>query len=220
MTPQISIVLVVFNKWNFTKSCLDDLIRLSEHNELILIDNASSDETQEEIKKYPRVKYVRNEENFFHSKACNQGYLLASGDYVIFLNNDIRIKSNHEDWTNVFMNDTSLVGPTMGQLDENLNFIREENFQLTGKNIYLSGWCIGANKKVWEKLKIDNQVWNEKFPFYFNDTDLSFRSRKKGIDLKVITLPVIHFGKVSAKQLNVHKLYTDARKVFIKYWNK
>jgi GT2 family glycosyltransferase len=220
MKYKVSIVLVVFNKWNFTKSCLDDLIKLSDDNEIIVIDNASSDETQTEINKYTRIKYHRNDSNLFHSKACNQGYSLSSADVVLFINNDIRVKSNFNNWTDSFIDSDCLLGPTMGQLDSDLNFIRESNELLIGDNTYLSGWCIGGNKKIWNRLKKNEQVWNEKFPFYFNDTDLSFRCRQSGINLKVIDIPVVHFGKVSAKQLNVHQLYTEARKKFIQQWKK
>lgn len=232
----LSIVIPVFNKWNFTKSCLNDLAQLSEDHEIIIIDNASSDETQVEIKKlidelflkYPlgcEIKYVRNEENTFHSKACNQGFKIASGERVLFLNNDIRVKSNHATWTRAIItacdSTSGLVGPTMGQLDNNLNFVKEANQQLTG-NCYLGGWCIAAKKEVWKKLDTgDDQVWHEDFPFYFNDTDLSFRARQKQVALTVIAVPeVAHFGKVSAAQINIPKLYQEGRKVFLKKWSK
>jgi glycosyltransferase involved in cell wall biosynthesis len=48
----LSIVVVVFNKWNFTKSCLKDLVQLPADHEIIVIDNASSDETNVEINKF------------------------------------------------------------------------------------------------------------------------------------------------------------------------
>lgn len=233
----LSIVTPVFNKWNFTKSCLNDLAQLPEDHEVIIIDNASSDETSKEIhklieelhKKYPSgayISYVRNEENTFHSKACNQGFNIANGENILFLNNDIRVRSNHTDWTKTIIdacNSTNgLVGPTMGQLDKDLNFVREDNKQLTG-NSYLGGWCIAGRKDVWEQLKVGdtNQIWNEEFPFYFNDTDLSFRARKKKIPLTVISLPeAAHFGKVSAAQINIPKLYNEGRQVFLKKWSK
>lgn len=238
MNKVLSIVIPVYNKWNFTRSCLNDLCQLSEDNhEIIIIDNASSDETQvetpkliEEIShKYPiscDIKYVRNEENTFHSKACNQGFRLSRGSHVLFLNNDIRVKVNHQIWTQAIVDacdsTNGLVGPTMGQLDKELNFVREANQQLTG-NSYLGGWCIAARKDVWNKLDVDGtgQIWNEAFPFYFNDTDLSFRARKKNVPITHVTVPdALHFGKISAAQINIHKLYTEGRKVFIKHWSK
>jgi len=236
----LSIVIPVFNKWNFTKSCLNDLAQLPEDHEIIIIDNASSDETPKEIEKlindlrekYPSgayIRYIRNEENTFHSKACNQGFKIANGENVLFLNNDIRVRSNHATWTFVLNaacnpdneTDYGIVGPTMGQLDKGLNFVKEANEQLSG-NSYLGGWCIAASKKTWNKLSEDGSgPWNEDFPFYFNDTDLSFRARKKQVPLTVIPLPdVTHFGKVSAAQINIPKLYQEGRKVFLKNWSK
>ena len=227
----ISIVIPVFNKWNFTKSCLNDLARLPEDHEIIIIDNASSDETAVECSKlidelfikYPlgcEIRYVRNEENTFHSKACNQGAHLSLGERILFMNNDIRVRTNYSTWTKIIIDacDTTqgLVGPTMGLLDRDLNFVKEANEQLTG-NSYLGGWCIAARKDIWEKVG----YWNEEFPFYFNDTDLSFRARQKQVPLTVIAVPeVAHFGKVSAAQINIPKLYQEGRKVFLKKWSK
>jgi GT2 family glycosyltransferase len=237
MSKVLSIVIPVFNKWNFTKSCLKDLVQLPDDHEIIIIDNASTDETNAEITKFCDelfksntsgcgINYIRNEENTFHSKACNQGFRASSGENVLFLNNDIRIKSNHNGWTKAIIdacNSTNgLVGPTMGQLDKELNFVREANQQLTG-NSYLGGWCIAGKRAVWEQLRIGQtlQIWNEDFPFYFNDTDLSFRARQKKVPLTVISLlEAAHFGKISAAQINIPKLYQEGRKVFLKNWGK
>jgi O-antigen biosynthesis protein len=231
----VSIVIPVYNKWNFTKSCLDDLTKLSEDHEIIIINNASTDETYTKLYEYCEANYkqhpqgpvihpIHNCENIFHSKSCNQGYAMAKGEYVIFLNNDIRVRDNHDHWTYNLVELSraagSLVGPTMGLLDKNLNFVREAKEYLQG-NTYLGGWCIGGSKETWEKLRIDgtHQIWNEEFPFYFNDTDLSFRARRLGVKLSVIDLPdVVHFGKISAAQINIPKLYNEGRSVFLKKW--
>lgn len=228
----LSIVIPVYNKWNFTKSCLKDLVQLPEDHEIIIIDNASTDETNKEIVKFidelgiKNVSYVQNTENTFHSKACNQGFRIAVGENVLFLNNDIRVKSNHVGWTKPIIDacrsTKGLVGPTMGQLDNHMNFVKEANQQLSG-NCYLGGWCIAAGADTWLKLRVGDtlQIWNEEFPFYFNDTDLSFRTRQAKIPLTVIAVTEItHFGKVSAAQINIPKLYQEGRNVFLKKWSK
>jgi GT2 family glycosyltransferase len=232
MNKVVSIVIPVYNKWNFTKSCLNDLVRLSSNHEIIIIDNASTDETNVELNKLADelfqknptgcgIGYVQNKENTFHSKACNQGFRIAVGEYVIFLNNDIRVKSNHENWTKTLIDacdsTNGIVGPTMGQLDREMNFVREANEQLTG-NSYIGGWCIAAKKDIWQNLG-QKGPWNEEFPFYFNDTDLSFRARLDNIPLTCIKMSdVVHFGKVSAAQINIPKLYNEGRTVFLKKW--
>jgi GT2 family glycosyltransferase len=102
-----------------------------------------------------------------------------------------------------------------------LNFVKEANAQLEG-NSYLGGWCLGAKRETWEKLRInENQIWNEEFPFYFNDTDLSFRARQKKVPITFVASPdIVHFGKVSAAQINIPKLYNEGRQVFLKKWGK
>lgn len=233
----LSIVIPLFNKWNFTRACLNDLAQLPADHEIILIDNASSDETSTTIHNHieslarqylqgAHIKYVRNEENTFHSKACNQGFRLSTGENILFLNNDIKITANHNSWTQPLISacqsTKGIVGPTMGQLDSNLNFVKEAAQQLPG-NSYLGGWCIAASRETWKKMDVSGgeQIWNEAFPFYFNDTDLSFRARKKGVPLTCVSLPgIAHFGKVSAQQINIPKLYTEGRAVFLKHWSK
>lgn len=232
----LSIVIVVYNKYNFTKSCLKDLSQLPKDHEIIIIDNASTDETNIEINNLadklfntassPGLAYKLNSENLFHSKACNQGFRMAMGDNILFLNNDIRVRDNHTGWTRSIIDACNsangLVGPTMGQLDNNLNFVKEANQQLSG-NSYLGGWCIAGSRETWMKMAVEGtqpyQIWNEEFPFYFNDTDLSFRAKKKKIPLTVVSLPeVTHFGKISAAQINIAKLYNEGRQVFLKHW--
>jgi GT2 family glycosyltransferase len=223
MTSKIlSIVIPVFNKYAFTKSCLKDLSQLPDDHEIIVVDNASSDETQKELQNNSRIIYHRNESNLGFAKACNAGYLMATAPNVLFLNNDIRVKSNFTDWTNLLIKQAphALVGPTMGQLDKNFNFVQEKNGLLTGPNTYMSGWCLCSSKEIWNKLKIKNYQgpFSEEFFCYFEDSDLSFRAAKLKIDREVVSIPVVHFGRISSVQLNTGQLYKQAKQIFDKKW--
>jgi len=221
---KLSIVIPVFNKWNFTKSCLIDLSMLpKETHEIIVVDNGSTDETNKELSGSTDIVYHRNEENLGFAKACNIGYGRATGDIIMFLNNDIRVQSNHSNWTNAVFEavekyPNSLIGPTMGQLDANLNFVKEANTRLDG-NSYMSGWCLAAHRNTWKKLDLANgMIFSEDFFCYYEDTDLSFRARRLKIGFEVIAIPVVHFGKITSKQLNTYELYAKAKKIFVKKW--
>lgn len=229
----LSVVIPVFNKSNFTRTCLKDLSQLPEDHEIIVVDNGSVDDTQDIIKSYPNIINVKFANNQGFAKACNEGYNHSQAPNVLFLNNDIKVRSNFTNWTAALIANcpSSIVGPTMGQLDIKLNFLQEANKELPG-NSYMSGWCIASSKENWKKLEIARlpnliydhlpvpQIFSEDFFVYFEDTDLSFRARKLGIPFKVVDIPVVHFGKQSSSQLNVHNLYTTARQIFVKKWSR
>jgi GT2 family glycosyltransferase len=231
MSKVLSICIPVFNKFNFTKSCINDLSKLPNDHEIIIFDNGSSDETENYFKNNKEILYIRSDKNLGFARGCNHAYSKASAANVLFLNNDIRVKSNFDTWTQSLIEKCSegLVGPTMGQLDSQLNFIKESNSILTG-NSYLSGWCIAGSKEIWSKLAIVRQgtdrslkgipqIFSEEFGIaYFEDTDLGFRARKLGIKLNLANVPVVHFGKQTSTQLNTYALYSTARTIFIKKW--
>jgi GT2 family glycosyltransferase len=222
---KLSIVIPVFNKFNFTKAALIDLSKLPKDHQIIVIDNGSSDETQIQLTDSKEITYLRNNINKGFAAASNQGYQLSSATNVMFLNNDIRVRENHHNWTlpiiaELNKNEVCLMGPTMGQLDNNLNFVQEANKVLTG-NSYMSGWCVSGSKTTFDKLIINSYAgpFSEEFGIaYFEDTDLSFRAKLLDIAFKVIEIPVVHFGKQTSKQLNTHQLYSQARKIFVEKW--
>lgn len=230
----LSIVIPVWNKFNFTRACLKDLTQLPSDHEIVIVDNGSTDETQQVLQDAKEIVYHRNKSNLGFAKACNVGYAISTAPNVLFLNNDIRVNANHKDWTAEIIKKCpdGLVGPTMGLLDKNLSFVKEENAKLTG-NSYMGGWCLGASKEVFQKLDIPRkpgqeiadcsvpvpQIFSEEFGLaYFEDTDLSFRARKLKIAMNIVTIPVVHFGKQTSKQINTHLLYSQARQIFVKKW--
>jgi GT2 family glycosyltransferase/2-polyprenyl-3-methyl-5-hydroxy-6-metoxy-1,4-benzoquinol methylase len=226
---QLTIVTPVFNKWNFTKSYLNDLLKLDQSKtEIIIVNNASTDETAANLTEYVsrshNIKVINNETNLGFGKACNIGYQAAQGKYVMFLNNDIRVKDKMDSWTDIIIkqcDDNNLVSPTGGKVDpsNDFQFLYETNDPTKEIN-YLSGWCIAAQKNVWDKLIASGEggPFSEQYFCYFEDTHLSFLANKLNINFKLVDIPVVHFGKVSSKQLNTFSLYKESRTIFSKNW--
>jgi GT2 family glycosyltransferase/glycosyltransferase involved in cell wall biosynthesis len=89
----VSIIIPVLNKLEFTRQCLDSIHRQTDEAvsyEVIIVDNGSTDGTAEwMVGSAPiPVRYHRNPTNLGFSKANNIGAQLASGTWLLFLNND------------------------------------------------------------------------------------------------------------------------------------
>ena len=86
-----TIIIPVFNKVEFTKKCIESIIKNTPQNlfKIIIIDNASTDDTLNYLKSLEGdVRVITNEKNLGFAKACNQGAQMASTEYLLFLNND------------------------------------------------------------------------------------------------------------------------------------
>lgn len=87
---KFSIVIPVYNKAEYTKKCLDALVIEQKPDwEIIVLNNASSDHTQEMLDAYDSIQAIHNEENLGCAGAWNQGIELAKGEWIVVLNNDV-----------------------------------------------------------------------------------------------------------------------------------
>lgn len=92
---ELSIVIVSFNTSDFLRGCLKSIKRHSKaiDYEIIVVDNASSDDSVE-VSKYFGAKVIANKKNLGFAAANNQGIKVAKGEFVLFLNSDTFIKDN------------------------------------------------------------------------------------------------------------------------------
>jgi len=91
---QVSIVIVNYNVKYFLEQCLCSVKQAIKQidAEIIVVDNASSDNSITYLQPlFPEVQFVQNNSNLGYAKACNQGYRLAKGEYVLFLNPDTMV---------------------------------------------------------------------------------------------------------------------------------
>ncbi|MEK7644164.1 MAG: glycosyltransferase family 2 protein [Patescibacteria group bacterium] len=95
--------------------------------EEIVVDNGSRDRTVEYIKKeFPAVKVIANSDNAGFGRANNQGLEIASGEYLLFLNPDMKVTEGSLDRLVEWMRshpDVGIVGPKL--TDESGNFNTE-----------------------------------------------------------------------------------------------
>jgi GT2 family glycosyltransferase/tetratricopeptide (TPR) repeat protein len=86
---QYSIIIVSYNSQDEIFDCIRSVRDYGDHSvQIIVIDNASTDNTPELLQSEPGIECVCNAHNVGFSKACNQGVQLAKAPLVVFLNPD------------------------------------------------------------------------------------------------------------------------------------
>lgn len=124
----LSIVIVTYNSSIFIKECIGSLLNQSDllKKEIIVIDNASSDDTAKIIKfNFPAVNLLQNYRNLGFAKANNHGAKVSQGKYILFLNPDTIIQNATLEKMIQFMeinSDAGIIGPKLLYPDGSLQF--------------------------------------------------------------------------------------------------
>ena len=212
----VSIVIPVYNNWDYTKLCLQSILNNTDgvSYEVIIADDNSTDKTKSITKYVKNIKVVRNSTNLRFLKNCNNAAKQAAGKYILFLNNDTQVQKN---WLSALVEEmekdpsVGLVGSKLiypdGTLQEaggiiysdasGCNYGKNDNPDYIWYNYkkevdYISGASILLRTDLWKKLG----GFDENFaPAYYEDTDLAFRVRYDE-GLKVVYVPkslVVHF---------------------------
>jgi GT2 family glycosyltransferase len=189
------IVIAVWNNLKLTESCIDSIIENTDVGyRLIIIDNASNDETKKYLeqlrdKEGPRILLIRNESNLGFIKAVNQGMRLSGAPYVCLINNDTVVTKG---WLGEMIRVAEssprigLINPssnTLGQKPENkespevyAEMLKKEaaSFTEIGSAI---GFCMLIKKEVIERIGVFDEIYGMG---NFEDTDYSRRAIKEG----------------------------------------
>lgn len=95
---RLSIITINYNGLKDTCELIDTLPLEDESIEVIVVDNASTqDEATAIEQRYPQVKVVRSKENLGFAGGNNLGIKAAQGKYLFFLNNDTILKHQTSD---------------------------------------------------------------------------------------------------------------------------
>lgn len=91
---KLSVIILNYNVRYFLEQCIHSVQKATKgwDTELIIVDNASSDNSCEMVKElFPSIILIENTENIGFSKANNQGVAIARGEFICILNPDTAV---------------------------------------------------------------------------------------------------------------------------------
>lgn len=93
----ISVIVVSYNTKKLLEDCISSIYKFTKsiNFEVIVVDNASKDNSIEIMKKkFPKTKIILNKYNRGFGPANNQGIKIAKGKYILLLNSDTYLVEN------------------------------------------------------------------------------------------------------------------------------
>lgn len=81
--PEVSVIVAVYNKWDYTLACLRSIITSKPKTsfEIIVVDDCSTDKTPEALKLVKGIKVIANNENQGFLLSCNRAAKEARGGF-------------------------------------------------------------------------------------------------------------------------------------------
>lgn len=186
---KVSIVIPNWNGAGKLKKNLPKVLETKGVDEIIISDDASTDESVEILEKdFPQIKLVKRKKNSGFSTNANNGVKNAEGDLVFLLNTDAVPEKNCLEKVIAHFNNPKVfsIGFNTGG---NWSWARFEkgyfwHYQAPRKNelqIHQTLWASGGSgvfrKSIWEALGGFDELFN---PFYEEDMDLGYRATKRG----------------------------------------
>ena len=214
----ISIVIPTYKHLSdCLKPCLESIFKYTEmsNKEIIVVANGCDDETEKylcELK--DKIRFVWFKEGIGFTRAINNGIKVASGEYIILLNNDTILLNQEKDkWINIlkepFLRDEKMAvtGPKM---------LRENNVN----EDFLIFCCVMIKKSIFDEIGLLDERFN---PGGMEDTDFCIRAQKAGYKIEAYKSVYLIFHKAEATMPdlgNWSKIFYENTKKLVKKYSK
>ncbi len=246
----ISIIIVNYNGKDYLRNCLQSIYATVRDIafEVVVVDNASSDGSQAMIvAEFPQVLLVRNERNRGFAAANNQALVITGGRYALLLNTDTVLKEGAVSALFSFMEDHSGVAMACGQLlnadgsKQNsmapfpslltllfnlplLEMLFPRKFPSKRQDYGIPfeidsgiGACLLVRRDAIEKVGL----FDERYFFFFEETDWALRMKKAGWNVyHVPSAFIYHFqGQSIGHNIRSRIEFYRSRYQFLQKWN-
>lgn len=193
---KVTLIIPVYNSEKYIGKCLDSILNQTYTNfEILVINDGSKDNSQKVIEeyqnKYPDKIIAINQENKGVSKTRNESIKKASGDYIMFIDNDDFLDSDYIETfiTEAEKGDYDVVLGGYRRPNENGKIIKEMKLEETewSKFMIMAPWA-----KIYKKqYLIDNNI---EFLSVNLGEDIYFNLKAMLISDKIKIIPYIGYN--------------------------
>ena len=222
-----SIIIINYNAGQLLEKCLSSVLKTNNDNfEVILVDNASNDQSHLKCKEqFPEIILKENKTNIGFCEGNNEGIRLAKGDFIVFLNPDTEVMP---EWLNEFHKAYETFGEGLYQakLKELGNhqifnttgniltpfgfiFLRGSHEKDVGQyeNIEPISSCSGACLFIPRKT-LDKLGYFDPYLFaYYEDTSLSWKAAMLGIKSYYVPKAIVYHKINYSFKKNTKQVY-------------
>jgi GT2 family glycosyltransferase len=238
--PELSVVMVAHGAWPLTQRALGALVAHTERPfEVIVVDNASPDETPARLSERPDLRVINNQENRGFGPATNQGAKHARAERLLLLNTDTFVRPG---WLEPLLDtleqsDVGAVVPRFLHLDGSLQeagvlLARDGTVRFYGDHDDPDRLCYRFRRRVDLGSAACMLVRRSDFdrlggfdlryaPAYYEDADFCLRLAQAG--LAVVYEPrstVTHVRYGSGRQDTAFEQSERNRVLFVQRWGK
>lgn len=205
---RFSVVIPVFNQIQYTVQCVESLLAQNvQPGQILIVDNASSDDTSKWLDDHPELRQLRNASNLGCGCAWAQGVVLSpDAEWVVLLNNDVlsgpeaigRLLDAAE------RHGLGVVSPALLEGADDYGFASfAEGYckKMAGsiRRGKFHGVCFAIHRSVLEKVGFPD---TDRRLGGYEDAEYLYRCRRAGIPTGIVGESVFHhFGSITQKAI-------------------
>jgi GT2 family glycosyltransferase len=208
LPERFAVVIPVFNQLKYTSLCVESLLaRNVRPEQILIIDNASSDDTPRWLAEHPELRQLHNETNLGCGCAWTQGVVMSpDAEWVVLLNNDVLAGP---DAIGALLDaaEREKLGVVSPALLEGSNDYDFDSFAIgykqkmsgTIRRGRFHGVCFAIHRSVLEKVGFPD---TDRRLGGYEDAEYQFRCRRAGIPVGIVGDSVFHhFGSITQKAI-------------------
>ena len=238
---EVSIVIPNYNGKHFLEDCLNSVFAQDiQDQEVIVVDNGSTDGSLEYFKTFPGVRVIVLDKNYGFCRAVNEGIKAAESEYVILLNNDTEVDQRFAAELLAAIKEDEKIFSCSSKM---IQFHNRQLMDDAGDYYCALGWAFGRGKgdhvekyqdpkdvfaacagaAIYRKKMLESLgYFDEKHFAYLEDIDIGYRARIHGYrNVYAPKAIVYHVGSgFSGSTHNAFKVKLSSRNnVYLAYKN-